>query len=499
MGVPNEIELKLEIEPGHIPRLEAHPLLEAVAARREIQTLRSVYFDTDDFALCESDVALRVREVGGRYIQSIKASRDAQFLNRAEWEAELARPFPDLALAKGTALEKLLEHRPDDCLKPRFETRVRRTLYRIEQDGAAIELALDQGVIEAGLRRATVCEVELELKQGEAASLFRLARTLGTTVPLRLAIRSKAERGYCLARSGESDPVERAKEVKLEPSMRCGDAFKIIARTCLRQLDANLAQMCAGNAEGLHQLRIGLRRLRAAIALFAPIFAGEERDRIKAELKWMTQGLGPARDLDVLIRHVVRHRAELGPEQDRLAESLPSLRERRDWAYVQAAAMVRSQRFCTGLLDIAEWIETDTGTRGASQHDEPIEAYAAHVLARQRKKIRKRGALLATLDVGERHGLRIRAKTFRYGTEFFASLFPGKKSEARREAMLKALKLLQDTLGDLNDIAMREALLSESGEDGSHTIASEAEAEALIGRAEGAYAAFTKVKSFWKS
>jgi triphosphatase len=497
MGVPNEIELKLEIEPDHIPRLESHPLLEAVATRREIQTLRSVYFDTDDFALCESDVALRVREVGGRYIQSIKASKEAQFLHRAEWEAELAGPFPDLALAKGTALEKLLKHRPDDCLKPRFETRVRRTLYRIEQDGASIELALDQGLIEAGLRLASVSEVELELKQGEPASLFHLARALGMSVPLRLAVRSKAERGYALVRSGEPDPVERAKEVKLEFSMRCGDAFKIVARTCLRQLDANLVQMCAGNIEGLHQLRIGLRRLRAAIVLFAPIVAGEERDRIKAELKWMTQGLGPARDLDVLIRYVVRHRAEFGPEQDRLAESVPSLRERRDWAYVQAAAMVRSQRFCMALLDIAEWIETGKSTRGAN--DEPIEAYAAHVLARQRKKMRKRGILLAALDVGERHKLRIQAKTFRYGTEFFASLFPGKKSDARREAMLNALKLLQDALGDLNDIATREALLAESGEDGSQAIASAAEADALIGHAEQAHAAFAKVKSFWKS
>ena len=99
--------------------------------------------------------------------------------------------------------------------------------------------------------------------------------------------------------------------------MPAGEAFRAIARNCLRQIIANEPVMCAGRAEGLHQMRIGLRRLRAAIAIFADVVGDEDQKKIKSELKWITQELGPARDLDVFAADVLEPLRASHPERRR--------------------------------------------------------------------------------------------------------------------------------------------------------------------------------------
>ena len=123
-------------------------------------------------------------------------------------------------------------------------------------------------------------------------------------MPLRLAVKTKAERGYELLENGRHE-VEKAAEIDIGPEMTSGEAFRAIAQSCLRQIIANEPAMCAGQAEALHQMRIGLRRLRAAIAIFAAVVGDEDLRKIKAELKWITRELGPARDLDVFAADVL--------------------------------------------------------------------------------------------------------------------------------------------------------------------------------------------------
>jgi triphosphatase len=260
--------------------------------------------------------------------------------------------------------------------------------------------------------------------------------------------------------------------------------------------------------EGLHQMRIGLRRLRAALSLFAPLLAGDRAKHIKGELKWMTQQLGPARDLDVLIKHLLQASGKDAPQQQAV-DRLGRLKARREQAYADAAAMTRSPRFCLALLDIAEWIETEE--EHPDQPSEPIAEYAAGVLAKRRKRVGKKGVRLDELAVKGRHKLRIRAKNLRYGIEFFASLFPGKVNEARRSAALSSLKQLQDLLGELNDIAIRDTLLGDAAKAGQSGDAvaefdgdgvegsDEHHAKKLLAEAKRAHAEFAAVKSSWKA
>ncbi len=182
-----EVELKLEIVPEDAERLAASSALAASIVPPQEQALVSTYFDTPDFSLHRAGVYLRVRESGGRYTQTVKSARpDAELLERFEWEREISGPAPDLDGARNTALEPLLTPERRAALRPVFETRIRRKIYRIEEDGSEIEVAIDQGEVAAGARTRPVSELELELKRGDKKALFSLTRRLAATVPLKL-------------------------------------------------------------------------------------------------------------------------------------------------------------------------------------------------------------------------------------------------------------------------------------------------------------------------
>src|SRR5262249_55135661 len=139
---------------------------------------------------------------------------------------------------------------------------------------------------------------------------------------------------------------------------------------------------------------------------------------------------------------------------------------------------------------------------------------AADELARRRKKIRKQGKHLSTLSTKKRHKLRIRAKKLRYASEFFEDVFPGKKNKRHRKSAVEALKNLQSALGELNDVAARERLMSEvakqkpvSGVRHPRNLSfaagivygtQETRVCELLAEAKKAHAKFEEIKAFWK-
>jgi triphosphatase len=386
-----EIELKLEFDPIDSQRIKSDPLLEAESlAQPEAQHLVSTYFDTRDLALSKAGVFLRVREVGGRYLQTVKAMRSkADLIERFEWERQISGPSPDLTEVDGTPLHALLTRLRPASLRPLFETRMYRTLRRVAHGGSEIEVAVDEGEIVAGKRRVPVNEVELELKTGNAAELFSFASTLSDALPLRLTVKTKAERGFELL-SKADHAVEKAVDVDINPDVAAAQAFRAIARSCLRQIVVNEPAVLAGHAEALHQMRVGLRRLRAAISIFADVVADSELERIKAELKWITQELGPARDLDVFAADVLQPLQKAHPKDAGVAAAGRDFENRRRAAYDHAIGSLRSERFRKDLLDLAAWIEVGDWAQGEAAR-ESVTELARNELARLRKGIKKRG------------------------------------------------------------------------------------------------------------
>jgi CHAD domain-containing protein len=287
--------------------------------------------------------------------------------------------------------------------------------------------------------------------------------------------------------------------------MNCAQAFRAIGENCLRQIVANEPLVLAGETEALHQMRIGLRLFRAEIALSAKMNADGEQERLKGELKWITNELGPARDLDVFTAEILKPPAKDGGHED----ASRAFAEARAKAYAGATVSIRSDRFRNALLDVTEWIEVGPWTVDeelAKLRERKIGKHAAKRLARLRGDVRDKGEDLRKLSAKRRHKLRIKAKTLRYGVEFFASLYPDAETAKRREAVLSALKDMQDELGALNDIAQRQALASETLAGGAQALgakaakllaANEGEVERLLKRAEAAFERFAKSKAFW--
>src|SRR5229473_144997 len=92
--------------------------------------------------------------------------------------------------------------------------------------------------------------------------------------------------------------------LRLNPTMACDTAFRVVARRCLENLTANHEATYRGDPAALHQMRIALTRLRTAILFFSPMVDDPSRTQIKHELKWLNDHLGAVRDLDVAIERL---------------------------------------------------------------------------------------------------------------------------------------------------------------------------------------------------
>jgi triphosphatase len=511
MTIPKETEIKLELPRSAVGRLEKLPLLRDLKKPKHRETYVSVYFDTDKLHLKKHGFTFRVRRVGDHYVQTIKAERPG--LERDEWETEIPDNKPDLAAARSTGLAPVLTKKVERRLRPIFETRVQRTTYPLGDE--ATGLILDVGKIDTGEASSPLCEVEVEINHGGKTKLFKIANKIARATPAQLALKSKAQRGYDLL-ANDRDAPAKADPIVLQPELETREAFRTIAYSCLKQVIDNKPALLKGDPEGVHQMRIGLRRLRSAISLFADLVDGLQTDTIKQSLKWLTDELGPARELEVFVAKVIAP-AQQHPKRWRgLSRISHDFIDRRAAAVGQAQNAVRSERFRRLMLDVAGWLEIGEWTAPnddlvRKRGDMPIETSAPAQLTQRWNKIRKKGRSLAKLDPRSRHKLRIQAKKMRYALDFYASIFAG--STRRREAFRSALKDMQDCLGELNDITVHRDLAAgvvgrrrkRNAGDPTRTFAvglltgqEYGRLDTVLAAAEEAYAELADCKPFWK-
>jgi triphosphatase len=255
----------------------------------------------------------------------------------------------------------------------------------------------------------------------------------------------------------KSREAVEASVITLNPKCSTADAFRAIALACLDHTLSNKRAVRAGDTEGIHQTRVGLRRLRAALSLFKELVRDGEIKSIKAELKWLTDRLGSARELDVLIEERVDplRKAAVVSEMGILEKDLE---EKRAAELEQAGAVVDSERYRAIGLRAALWVTDGEWSNSddkllVAQRERPAVKFAAELLAELHSKILKKATKIEQLDPERRHKLRIAMKKLRYASEFFSSLFAGRKRDARLKRFSKTLERLQDALGRLNDIA----------------------------------------------
>ncbi|SDZ76995.1 CYTH and CHAD domain-containing protein [Rubrimonas cliftonensis] len=496
-----EIELKLLLTEEAEKRLR-RKLAEESGEASEIKaiSLHAIYLDTVDRALAAHGLALRLRKEGRRWVQTVKMgsglsgglSTPLESNNPAPGGKLCIGAIPDVALR-----ERVLDAADPADLAPVFETDIRRTLRLMHTpDGGVVEVALDVGEIRAGARAVTIREAELELKSGEPPALYALAKALFEEGPVRFSRRTKAARGHALAegRSALSQTPEpvMAKAVALTPEMTAETAAAAVLRCCLDQISGNLAAAALNDApEGPHQLRVGLRRLRTAATVFAPVLGGEALDAIAAQAQALASAVGGVRDLDVLTDERIGPMAAADPRLAPLAEALS---ERRDAARVAARGTLASREASALLFDLGAFVEgrgwlrrSDFGQTAALA--QPVTQLAAAALDKRWRKAAALGERIETLEGEARHDLRKALKKLRYATEFFASLYPAK----RIKPFVTRLKALQDDFGALQDLAMAEEVLFAEDAPGAASPAAQRAAGLALGRWEG------KADADWRS
>jgi triphosphatase len=465
----SELELKLIVPAGGLELVREAPVIARYACDRGVShRLETIYYDTPDCILFRHGLSLRVRRHGRRYVQTLKRVPDhGQPFLRGEWEATVNSAAPDLTLLPVSEIGVPLSALAVEALSAVFVTKVRRRTQRLELSGAVVEVAFDEGSIEAGERCERLTEIELELKAGDAGAMYDLGMQLLEIAPLKIGTLSKSDRGYDLA--FDTMKATKAMPAAISVEYTIDDVIALLLRTCQHHLLLNQdVADCGRDPEGVHQMRVALRRLRTACTLFHHEVGSPTLQTFASEAKWLAQVLGAPRDWDVLVTDTFA-----GPMRvlnadvdfDGLRRAAEPHRVGAYSALREALAAARYNRF---HLSLSRWIgcrgwRNELENKSLAVLLEPAPILAARILTRLHCKAIKRGRHFQHLQPEARHKLRIALKKLRYTTEFFHGLYG---DNSATQSYLKCLAKLQNALGHANDATIAQPFLSTLG--GNH-------------------------------
>mgnify|MGYP000002685436 CR=1 FL=1 len=202
-----ELELKLMLQPEHLTSVS--DFLDGVCAQSETDgqsrqptlSLMNAYFDTDTASLMQGGMALRIRAVNGQFIQTVKTrgSNRVGMHARGEWELFLPTDRLDLSLLSEVPLpESLQDMAWSRELVEVYRTDFERQVWNIVTEDSKMEVVCDQGWVTSPYGKDAICELELELKEGQEAALYQFALQLAEQVPVQVSLVSKAQKGVRL-------------------------------------------------------------------------------------------------------------------------------------------------------------------------------------------------------------------------------------------------------------------------------------------------------------
>ena len=487
-----EFELKFEIPAQSLPKIVA-----AVHAKKaQLQILQACYFDTKDGALAKNGLTLRMRKEGNDWVQTAKGLT-SNSLERLEHNVEIAasktnvtkniapstktanskpsNPMPSIDLSRhtdekiGKLIMSALKIKPNGLiplLMPLYETDVQRLKFTVKHAGSLIEIALDQGMVISGGRSATLCELEIELKQGKPEHAIALARTWCAKYGLWLSTINKSIKGQRLYDGLLSSQLKQKnldKNTKLVGKANGQQLVKAVFQSCLNQILANASEIASGsqNAEHIHQLRVGIRRLRTAMRELTVLVDGIDTAWEKPLIDAF-RALGQHRDNDHL-NHVLQPQI--------VAEGGSDVSTHMDAAkLLDAGLVVRSKVFQDTLLCLIAFVNSsylngsdlsdaeDSDAKNAADNakenykHKKVTKILANRLDKLHEKIIKEGKKFLALTETQQHSVRKHFKRLRYLAEFSAPIFVTSSTEKKRSlAFITALKPVQDALGLYND------------------------------------------------
>ena len=465
-----ELELKVEMDVGDLRALQARAA-KGVAPLENgtIRRLRSIYFDTPDYAIRRAGLSLRLRDVDGAWVQTVKAKTAVKggVSNPLESEAAVQGAKPQTDLIENPELrERLDEIINGSLILPVFETVVERTSYDlVSKNGTHAELAIDMGHVFSDKGLMPIGEAELELKSGNVVDLIEIATTLFDGSHCKLASQNKATLGYMLIGAEEAEE-RKPRRIALPPFLPGQSVESAFIQQMDHVVDGILHNWIvmtrSEDPEGPHQLRISLRLLRSLLKAFRPVLGGPSLRAIDRRARDLGRLVGQLRDMDVLIDDIywpvmasnaVDIKDDAFSHRHNLAARLSRHRElvrRHILSELQQWSAASFQMELALLTKQKPWRrDVSNAARKA-----PISKLSKRALDRSYNQAKKRGDHLAKLSLEERHAMRKSLKTLRYQGQIFSSLYASK----RAKGFNKRLKALQDVFGYLNDVLMAQKL-----------------------------------------
>ena len=200
-----ELELKLMVHPANFSMaadfFDQWCKKAPNCHRQATLNLMNGYFDTSDNLLMQAGIALRIRAVNQRFIQTLKTRGTSRIgmHERGEWEWEISQDRLDFGLLEAQMLpESLQDLHWVERVGQVFRTDFVRQVWSIQLDSTKIEAVCDQGEVTSPYGKDGICEIELELQTGDEQGLYDLAFQLARQVPVQVSTVSKAQKGVRL-------------------------------------------------------------------------------------------------------------------------------------------------------------------------------------------------------------------------------------------------------------------------------------------------------------
>jgi CHAD domain-containing protein len=449
-----ELELKLAVdEPFVTPHLP--PAETKVGGMEELPALdlRATYYDTSDLRLARSGITLRYRTgESGQSPWSLKLPSGGDDANREELAFGGAdRRVPDGALDLVTAFTR------GAPLKPVARLRTQRRHWSLrDPEGAELAELVDDRV--SVLRRGRVVsrfrELEIESRTLDRSRLELIADALqsaGASAPEQIpkAVRALGPRAL--------EPPDFVIPDKLGPRKPAAYAIQAALGHGLRRIVLNDPGARLGDAEAVHQMRVGARRLRSDLRTFSSLLHRDRVDELRGELRWLAGVLGEVRDLDVMRSKLRADATGLSEEELRPLFSL--IEDRQASARKKLNEALRSDRYVNLIESLVGVNRSPPVVAGAWR---PAREVLPKLVRPQWRKLARTEASLGEDDSDEQfHRIRIRAKRLRYAAEAVAPAL-GRRRGKPAKRLARRAAAVQDLLGALQDAVVSDQLLRET-------------------------------------
>ncbi len=454
----HELEIKFRTDFAGLEQAKIYLCGDEAVALPSLK-LQSRYFDTPSGCLRKAGVGLRLRsgERSGtvQTVKSVGAAHGGPF-QRRETEVSAVGSTPDISLFDKKSAAFLAKLIGKETLAEQAETTIKRERLMVPSGASSVEISFDDGFAKAGIRKIDIREIELELKSGNALDLYALAIRLAKALPLRLDFSSKAAKAFGLM-TGDQPVAIKAKPIQFNRSMTLSNLATAIFSNGLEHFVGNWpAFLETRQPESIHQMRVALRRLRLALALFGRELGDDALETLRTKARHIATALGHVREIDVFRENAEKLSRSNGRSAPDMEPLLIVLDKLRGHAYHDAALILDDCKTTVFALEIQS-LASKYGQGGMFGDKETLDISAIHfaekTLDRLHERVLIRGEHFAKMDAEQRHELRIAFKNLRYAVGFLSGLHP---MNLRTKTYLSHVSAIQEVLGAQNDAVMAE-------------------------------------------